>query len=184
MKVLGLIVLVIIAYLSWRFVIRGDALGLVEPNTGDRVSAVVKQINPGKELVIEVTNNNKEHRITEISMLRSLASQLDVSEPTGFKVEALPLTEEDKKNKEMVEFVKEYNKENLRWVGSYKLAPISKTELAIPATVTSLPPSGNIDFQYEGKVGFGGSISFFRVSLDSQEPNKANLADAKSRAAD
>lgn len=183
MKIIGLIVLVIITYFAWRFVIHGDALVLVTPETGNWVNAVVKQIDPGKELVIEVTNNNKENRITQISMLRKLASELGVSAPTGFKVEVLPLTEEDKKNKETVEFVKKYNNENLRWVGSFKLAPNSKTELSIPATLASLS-GGSIDFQYESKVGFGGSISFFSVSLASQEPNKANSSEAKSPAVD
>lgn len=183
MKFIGIIVLLVIAYLAWRFVVQGDALVLLTPDTGDRVSATVAQIEPGKELVIKVLNDNKENQITQISMLRSLASQLGVSEPPGFKVEALPLTKEDKKNKETVEFVKEYNKDNLRWVGSYKLAPNSATELAIPATFSSLP-SGNIDFQYESKVGFGGSISFFRVSLDSKQPDNTDSAEAKKEVAD
>lgn len=181
MKVLGLIVLVIVTYLAWRFVIQGDALVLFTPDDGNRVSAAVKRLEPGKELLIEITNNNKENRITEISMLRSLASRLGVSEPQGFKVEALPLTEGDKNNKETAEFVKEYNNNNLRWIGSFNLAPNSRTELAIPVTLMSLP-SGSIDFQYEGKVGFGGSISFFQVSLSAQEPNDSVDRDAQQTA--
>lgn len=171
MKIIGVIVLLLVAYFVWRFVVAGDPLVLVTQDSGDRVTAVVKRVIPAEALVIAISNNNKENRITQISMLRSVAQKLGVSEPSGFKTEELPLTEDDRKNTETVDFVKQYNIENLRWVGSLELAPNAATELVIPAT--AVPPiSGIIDFQYEARVGFGGSISFFRLNLAEQQANK------------
>lgn len=168
MKIIGVVALLLLAYFVWRFVVAGDPLVLVTPDTGDRVTAVVKRVVPGKALVIEIRNKNKDNRITQISMLRSVAQSLGVSEPSGFKVEGLPLTEDDRKSEETVDFVKQYNIEHLRWVGNLELVPNARTELAIP--VTAMPPlNGIIDFQYEAKVGFGGSISFFRLDLAEQE---------------
>jgi hypothetical protein len=129
-------------------------------------------------LFLEITNNGKERRITEISMPRSVESQLGFSEPSGFKVEALPLTEAEKKDKEMVDFVAQYNRENLRWVGHFTLPAKSKTEFAIPASSAS-PLSGTIYFQYESKGGLGGSISHFRVNLAEQENANRINSDAQ-----
>jgi len=173
MKIVGVVVLVLVVYFIWRFVVRDDALVLVTQDTGTGVSGMVKRAIPDKALVIEITNNGKERRITQISMPKSVASQAGFSEPAGFKIEALPLTEHEKKDKETVAFVERYNKENLRWVGDFKLPAESTTEFSIPA-ISVAEASGSIDFQYESKAGLGGSISFFRVNLSEQEKRSAS----------
>ncbi len=181
MKIISVVVLVIVAYFVWRFVVRGDGLVLITHDTGKGVTGVLKNVVPAKELLIEITNNGKERRITQISMPRSVASQLGLTEPSGFRVEELPLTEGEKKDKEMVAFVKQYNKDNLRWVGEFTLPAESKAELAIPAPAIS-PLAGSIDFQYEGKVGLGGSISHFRVNLAGQGRDEAINTDTQGAA--
>ena len=175
MKLIGLIVLLVLAYFIWRFVVRGDGLVLITSDTGNRVTAVVKRVVKGKQIVIEINNNHKENRITEITIPRSVASQLGISEPAGFKVAALPLTDDDKKSQETSEFVEQFNEENLRWTGSFTLAPDAKVELAIPSALAS-PLTGTMGFQYETKVGFGGSISSFRVNLAEQDNKLGDIA--------
>lgn len=178
MKILSVVVLVVFAYFVWRFVVRGDGLVLITHDTGKGVTGQVKSVIPGKELLIEITNNGKEQRITQVSMPRSVASKLGLGAPAAFRAEELPLTEREKKDKEMVTFVKQYNMENLRWVGDFVVPAESRIEFAIPASTVS-PLAGSIDFQYEAKAGFGGSISQFRVNLAEQGQNGAIDSEAQ-----
>jgi hypothetical protein len=172
MKFLIVVGVILTAYFVWRFVIRGDAVVLMLPDAGKRVTATVKRVIPDKGIVIEVDNNAKENRVTEISLLRSLASELGVSAPSGFTEEPLPLAEKEKNDKDAVEFVEKFNREKLRWVGNFPLAPNAKTDMVIPAkTATKL--SGCIDFRYEAKLGLGGFISSFSVDIASQDTNKS-----------
>lgn len=166
--VIILIILVVVAYLGWQFFLRGKPLVLVREASTKRVTGSLARIVPESELVIEVNNDAAKNTITNITVLRELASRLGLSAPQGFKEEALLLTEEEKKEKASVDFAKKFNWENLRWVGEMKLLPNEKTEIAIPAERTK-GLSDYIDFQYESKSGLGGSISFFRVNLDLEE---------------
>jgi len=180
MKVVALVFLVLVGYFAWRFVFQGDGLVLLMPDSGQRVVAVVKRVVPDKELVIEINNNSKENRITEISMPRLLVSGIGLSVPPDFAEEALPLSGEDRKDRELVEYVEKYNMDNIRWVGNRELAPNAVTEFTFPVT-SATRLAGYIDFQYEARVGFGGSISSFRVNLEdtqtSETPQSTSRAD-------
>lgn len=174
MKYLAFVIIILIGFIVWRFVVRGDALFLLTANSGKQVTAKVKQVIPNTELIIEIDNNSREHHITEISMPRVLAMQLGVTKPIGFKEEVLPLTEEERIDKETVDFVKLYNKENIRWVGDFSLPPDAKIEITFPAADTS-QLAGTIQFQYEAKLGFSGSIAFFRVDLAKPQSDRTSL---------
>lgn len=178
MKIIGIILLALGAYFVWRFVIHGDGLVLITPDSGKKVTAVVKRIDPGKELVVEVDNNSKESRITQIVLSRDLVAQLGMSAPAGFKEELLPLTEAEMKDQDSVAFVENYNRENIRWVGTHVVAPDTKGEIIFPITKAA-DVTGFILFQYEAKWGIGGSISSFRARLGAPEPNKALQGDAQ-----
>lgn len=166
MKIVGLILLIIVAYFAWRFAFLGDGLVVIGNDTGKRISARLKDVIPNESLVIEIDNNDRENSITEISMPRSLAEILGASPPDGFTAELLPVSDSEKNDQEAVRFVDKFNAETLRWVGQFALSPNIPSELRIPAKVTS-NLSGRINFQYEAKVGFGGSISFFSLTLDT-----------------
>ena len=166
MKIVGLILLVMVAYFAWRFVFLGDGLVVIGNDTGKRISARLTDVIPNEALVIVIDNNDRENSITEISMLRSLAENLGASPPDGFAAELLPLSDPEKNDQEAVRFVDKFNADTLRWVGQFALTPNTPSELRIPANDTS-SLSGRINFQYEAKVGFGGSISFFSVTLDT-----------------
>lgn len=105
-------------------------------------------------------------------MPREVADALGASPPDGFVAELMPLTEKEMKDKETVEYVENYNAETLRWGGRVELTPNEVRELRIPATNT-MELAGRIDFQYDARVGLGGSISFFSLSLDLPASNKA-----------
>lgn len=171
MKIVGIILLALTAYFVWRFMVRGDALIMVTPGSDKRVTATMKRIVPAKELVVEVDNNSKESRVTQISLARSLVAQLGMSPPAGFKEELLPLTEKEKKDNDSVAFVEKYNKDNIRWIGTLVVPPDAKAEVVFPIT-TGADVKGFIQFQYEAKWGLGGSISHFRANLGTPEPNK------------
>lgn len=176
MKAIGIVLLVVIAYIVWRFVIRGDALVLLDSGGGKRVCASLTEIVPGEAIVVGIDNNEKNNFVTVISIPRDLASRLEVSPPEGFVEELLPLTEKEKKDKKSVQYAEKYNSETLRWAGRLDLEPNEITELRIPAKGTAQVSAGRIDFQYEAKVGLGGSISFFSLRLDppeSVEPTEA-----------
>jgi hypothetical protein len=170
-KIIAVVFLVLVGYFAWRFVFQGDALVLLTPDSGQRVVAVVNRVIPDKELVIEIDNNSKENRITGISMPRQLVSRIGLSVPPGFEEQALPLTGEDRKDRELVEYVEKYNMDNIRWVGNRELTPNAVTEFTFPVTSANRL-AGHIDFQYEAKVGFGGSISSFRVNLEDTQTNE------------
>jgi len=166
MKVVGIILLVAVAYFIWRFAIRGDALMLLSADAGKRVSASLKEVIPNQSLVIKIDNNDKPNFVTVISMPREMAEFLGASPPEGFAVEPMPLSEAEQKDKETAEYAKNYDLQTVRWSGNFELTPDGATELRIPVTSTT-ELAGRINFQYEAKVGFGGSISFFSVSLEA-----------------
>ena len=165
MRVLGILVLCFVAYLGWRFVVRGEPLVLVSPAAGKQLSASLKSAT-SKQLVVEVDNGSNESSITGVNLDRSLASRLGLSPPGGFKEEPLPLAESERQNKETVEFVESFNRDILRWVGALPLPSNAKTQLIIPATSTA-DLSGIISLQCESKAGLGGSISTLRVNLSA-----------------
>lgn len=59
MKVVGIILLVAVAYVVWRFVIHGDALVLIGSDTGKRVTASLTEVIPNEALVVAIDNNDK-----------------------------------------------------------------------------------------------------------------------------
>lgn len=169
MKIAGVALLVLVAYFLWRFMVAGDGLVLLTQDSGRRVAGSVKHVLPEREILLEIINNDRENSITEITLSRQQVNRLGLSQPAGFREEPLPLTESDRKNDELVEFVEEFNDKNVRWVGRLELEPNAVTELAVPATSAS-GLQGYMDIQYEARVGFGGSISSFRVHLSDVAP--------------
>jgi len=144
--------------------VRGDALVLVTQSAAKHAAASLKAVAENQSLVLEIENDSREGRITELKFERALATQFGLSPPDGFKEEPLPLSEGEKSDKDMVGFVASFNRETVRWVGVLPLPPGAKAQLVIPASSTS-GLTGIISLQCESKVGFGGSISTLRVNL-------------------
>ncbi len=173
MKITLLLGLILVAYLAWRFVVRGDALVLATAKPGKEVSAQLKRVVPEKEIVIEISVGTPNTRISEIDMSRVLAEELGVSPPPGFTVEELPLTEKEKSDKDTVEFAAKFNQETLRWVGDLAVAPGVPAEIVIPASRAAFL-DGRVDLIYRRKSGFGGATGMLRVPLSAKAPDKAS----------
>ncbi|QDW66900.1 hypothetical protein [Luteimonas granuli] len=165
MKTIAALFLALLAYFAWRFVVMGDALALVVPDSGKRPSAVVASVVPDERIVLAVNNPDKEQSICEITLPRATAARLRLAPPAGFAEEPLPLGDHAG-DPEMVEFVRTFNRENVRWVGHRLLAEQAVSEIAIPAGSTEAI-SGTLQVQYRRKIGLGGSISHFDVQLDA-----------------
>ena len=161
-RILG--VMLVLACLGvWRFVTSGGGLMLVT-NSPQPVMTSLETIVPGKEIVIRAESRDGTHRLTVISLTRTMATQLGVSAPAGFHEEALPLTPDERRDTSAVADAAAYNRETLRWAGELTLLPNAPQLLVIPATA-AMAIDGVISLQYEAKHRLGGSISFGRVSL-------------------
>ncbi len=171
MKTAFVVYLILCAgYFIWRFVIAEEPLVFLAKGGGKRVTAVVKEIKPGRELVIEIDNNSGKNVVREIALSRELAVQLGVEPPQGFHEEPLTLSKEEENNKEASDIIENYNRENVRLVGEFSLAPDAKTLLSVPVKITGIV-NGSIMFIYSEKLLLGGSISYFSVDL-SEAPSQ------------
>lgn len=167
-RLLILLALLSLVYLIWRFVVRGDALVLVRPGQPAAVTAWLNRFVPGEALAIAFRIHSGRHRITEISLARSLAQSLGLQAPSGFSVEDLPLSRKEQNDAAMRAFVADYNRDNLRWVGSFELTADSESELVFPMTVTEAT-AGILRFTCETRLGTGFSMSFLQVAVGAAE---------------
>ena len=109
-------------------------------------------------------------QVTEISAPRRLAETLGLGPPERFLEEPLPLTEKERRDPETVAWVAEWNRDNVRWVGSESLSPGEPLVLEFPASSPSAA-TGVLSISYERKLGLGGMSSAATVTLNaSPEP--------------
>ncbi len=168
LRLLIFLALIALAWLIWRFVIRGDALVLVRPGQPAAVSARLSGFVPGDSMLMAFEVQSGRHRISEISLSRALAEALGLQAPDGFIVEDLPLSNKEQSDAAMRAFVADYNRDNLRWVGRFELAAEGTTELKFPMSAAE-PVAGTIQLTYESKLGTGSSMSFLRVATGPVE---------------
>ncbi len=168
LRLLIFLSLIALAWLIWRFVIRGDAIVLVRPGQPAAVSARLSRFVARDSMVIGFQVHSGRHRINEISLTRALAEALGLRPPDGFVVEDLPLSNREQSDPAMRAFVADYNRDNLRWVGRFELAAEGVTELAFPLSAAE-PVAGSIQLTYESKLGTGSSMSFLRVATGGVE---------------
>lgn len=130
--------------------------------------------NPAGDAIVvelELSGADSVYKITDLSVNRELADSLGLSPPTGFREERLPLEEEDKTDAETVEFVTEWNAENLRWECNLEIAPDEPIVIRIPAT-EPLAASGPLSISYEQVSTLGGHWS--STMLVVNEPAEAD----------
>ncbi|WP_345986907.1 hypothetical protein WCX18_06945 [Sulfurimonas sp. HSL1-2] len=165
MKYVGIILLVLVGYFIWHFVIQNKPIVIATSNSGKKVSGTLKLPIQANQLTIQIQNNEHNTVITGIKVSRDVHDSLGLSAPNGFHQEAMAF--EDSDDTETKEYVKKFNAETVRYDGNYKIGPNQKAELIFP--ITNLDDlHGEIDFTYEHKLGFGGSISFFSVQLNPE----------------
>lgn len=163
LKLLLLLVGMALAWFLWRFIVRGDALIWVRPGA-PAIRAMVSRVEPGQALVIAIEHPGQTQRLVEISLPRALSARLGLSPPPGFRPESLPLTPAEQADPAMVEFARQYNDEQLRWVGSLELSVGDSTELVLPMQAQALD-AGQLRLQLEAGGRWGGIRTAIPVSL-------------------
>ena len=104
--------------------------------------------------------------MTEVDAPRQLAEALGLGPPERFLEEPLPLTEEERRDPETVAWAREWNRDNVRWVGAESLSPGEPLVLEFPASSPSAA-TGVLSISYERKLGFGGMSSATTVTLNA-----------------
>ena len=157
--ILAVVVLVVV-YLGW-FVFTAVT------SQAPVVKATGYTSGDGKYLAIEIILGGIKRPATihEITLSRILADSLHASPPQGFEEKPLQLSKDEPANPDTVKFVEKYNKETVRWVGEFNLAPEKKHVINIPAPSAN-DGSGKLTFQYDERVGVGGTIRSFDVSIN------------------
>ena len=161
----GVLIIAVVAFLFW---FARNPVVVLSKGPGKTVTASVLPDEASLKVTMMLTGTDQPHTLTQISMPRTLAQASGLRPPNGFSEQPLPLEERNKNNAEIVKFVETFNKDTLRWVGSFPLPPGESVELIIPAE-TPRAATGKISFQYEwrGKV-LGGSMSSFTVTLTNR----------------
>ena len=131
--------------------------------------------NPASDAIVvelDLAGADSKYRITDISVERGLAAVLGLSPPAGFREEPLPLEEEDKTDPATVNFIAEWNAENLRWVCDLEIAPGEPILVRIPAT-EPLAASGPLWISYEQVSTLGGHWSSTTLVVNEGTPETA-----------
>jgi hypothetical protein len=170
MKYIWMGISVFVLYFVWTFMIMNKPIVLMNTATSKRVSGKIVEVKD-KFISIEIDNNEYDNVITSVSMDRNISKELGIGTIDGLSEELMVVSEREKDNIEAIEWVKNYNKETIQWVGNLKLLPNQKTIIQIPIeNIKDL--HGRLSFDYERKVGFGGSMSSFYIDLAQYKIDK------------
>ena len=154
---------IFVLYFVWNFMIMNKPIVMMNTATSKRVSGKIVEVKD-KFISIEIDNNEYDNVITSVSMDRNVSKELGIESIDGLSEELMIVSEREKDDTEAIEWVKNYNKETIQWVGNLKLVPNQKTIIQIPIkNIKEL--HGRLSFNYERKVGFGGSMSSFYIDL-------------------
>lgn len=92
-----------------------------------------------------------------IEIEKKLAEKVGFSTPQGFRVQPLQVDPKRQDDKEEINFVKKFNRENFRFITEEQLS--CSTPLDIKSKVMDLQPSGKVYVTIEATIGFGGHIT-------------------------
>ena len=163
MKYVLIIIGLVALYFVWNFMIMNKPIVMINTFDNKRVNGKVVEVKDN-EIRIEIDNNEYDNVITRIEIDRNISKALEIGNINGFSEELMKVSEREKNDAEAIEWVKNYNKDTTQWIGKLKLIPNQKTIIQIPVkNISDL--HGKLYFNYERKVGFGGSMSSFYVNL-------------------
>jgi len=166
--VVGVIVLLFVAYVGWVLYRAGSTIDI-------RPLAQAAVLSDKIQVTVTFVGADTEHQITEAIFPRELGESLGIGAPTGLTPTPYTIDDTgDPSSKESARWVEDSNRENLRWVGSVALRPDRSTILDFPI-VDIVAGEGIFRFQYERKLGMGGQISFFDVSIILTKEKSAAL---------
>jgi len=158
----GVLVVVIAFYLCW---IISQAAKAAEEKVFIDVHVSANQI----VITATLTGTNREYEVKEIVVSREWGEAIGIMPPDGFSEQGY--TFEDASSLEDLEaraWVEATNAEQIRLVGALNLAPGTAVTFHFP--ISGAPPrTSTIRFQYEGRLGIGGSIAFFNADVQKTE---------------
>ena len=166
------ILVVIVIILAAALVIRLSRGPIVftSPVTSNLTATVVRDEDAHSlRCTLRFTGQDKPYSVTEIHLPREMVQALGASPPSGFTDE--PYVAGPKVGDES--FVQKFNQETVRWVGQLVLPVEQDVVLTIPILHASAS-SGTIQFRYEHRGAFGGSIRFCVLKLESQSHNNSS----------
>ena len=167
-----IIAVIVAAVLVAFVVVVNPVLIAVSSGPGPRIESKVSLKDGAIACDLLLRNAKAERYITELKILRSASEMMKIGTPDGFRIEEMPATESDDK-----EWVKNWNRENVRFIGRLKIAPGVPVTLVIPASTSTLEGL-EIGGQFETGKTFGNMISFFTAKPIKTEPNQALQSNA------
>lgn len=162
LKVVGIILLLLVAYVGWVLFSANSTIGITP-------SAQAEVLLDRIRVTVDFPDSNAEHQITEVLFPRELGDKLGITAPPEFRV--APYTLDDTGGlaiDESGKWVEESNQNEIRWLGSVALSSDGSTTLEFPIRRT-ITGQGALRFQYERKIAMGRHISFFSVPVAFKE---------------
>jgi hypothetical protein len=159
---------IVAAALVALLIVVNPILVAVSSEPGSRIESKVSLQDGGIVCELLLQNAKTDHYVTELDIKRPVAEMMKIGNPDGFRLEALPATESDDK-----EWVENWNRENVRFTGRFKITPGVAVTLFIPAVTPALEGL-EIGGQFETGRKFGNTISFFTVKPSKTEPNQSS----------
>lgn len=148
--ILAGLLLVVVGYVAW---VTWRALGQGAPEATARV---LPDSPPGQVRIELFLRGATPMKVTSVSLARSLAQAIKAQPPAGF-VEA-PLPDDPEQVPEMRDWAANWNRDNVRWTGSFHLPDNQPTVLSFPASCTG-HETGTVSLSCEAEIGLG-STSF------------------------
>ena len=109
-----------------------------------------------------------------IEIEKKLAEKVGFSTPQGFRVQPLEIEPKRQDDKEEINFVKKFNRENFRFVTEERLS--CRTPIDIKSMITNLQPSGKVYVTIEAAIGFGGHITGCAIPIGLNDEDRISEA--------
>jgi len=159
LKVVGVALLLFVAYVAW-------VLFRASGNLGETPTAHAEILTDRIRVTVSFPSADSEYQITEVLLSREIGNSLGISSPDGFSLQPYTLHDTgDPKSEDSAKWVEDANSRDIRWVGSQPLTQNANTTLDFPIE-NDVRREISLRFQYERRLGMGGQISFFNVSVD------------------
>jgi len=123
------------------------------------ISANPRYDESGLVLDLELNHSQKPRYISSLQLDRAAAEAISLQPPTGFIAEPLP-----QDGKTDSDWVENWNREHVRFVGKLQIDPGTPLSLCFPAT-GRFDNTFVVKGQFTNGRSFGGSIGFFQAKV-------------------
>jgi len=161
LKVVGIALLLFVAYVAW-------VLFRASSTIGESPTAQAEMLPDKIRVTVSFPGADSGFQITQALVSREVGEALGIAAARGLQIEPYRLDDtDDPGSEESARWVNEANSEDIRLVGTIPLTADGVTTLDFPIQ-NRVPGDIVLRFQYERKIGMGGQISFFDVSVKDE----------------